>query len=169
VGTLSVPAPVFIRKLRRRSDWGQPTDEQNQRVKDAVDKLFRSQQESEISVYLVSTDEDLRRIALGLNAGRGSLREAVPLIAFLPAELEKLNIQVNQTAGNLPCSHANRLHRDIIATDDQLTELCQTAMNSGRIAGNCSPGMMKEIVDLATKENCRTVITIGLCTVTECN
>ena len=77
-GTLQVPTPAYVRKLRRRSDWGEPTDDQGQRIKDAVEKLFRSQAELEISIYLVNNDEDLRRVALGMNAGRDSLKEAVP-------------------------------------------------------------------------------------------
>ncbi len=167
-GTLQVPTPAFVRKLRRRSDWGEPSDEQAQRVKNAVDKLFRAQAEPDISVYLVNTDEDLRRVALGLNAGRDSLKEAVPFVAFLPAELQALTIQATQTPGDLPCAHANRLHHDIIATDDQLAQLCETAMKSGRVAGNCSQGMMKDVIAEATKENCRTVTKEGSCQVATC-
>jgi hypothetical protein len=167
-GILQVPVPAFVRKLRRRSDWGEPTDDPAQRVKNAVDKLFRLKAEPDISVYLVSTDEDLRRVALGLNAGRDSLKEAVPIVAFLPGELKALAIQVNQTPGNLPCAHANTLHHDIIATDEQLTQLCEAAMNGGRLAGNCSQGMMKDVINEATKENCRTVTQEGACHVGSC-
>lgn len=168
-GTLQVPTPAFVRKLRRRSDSGDPADDQGQRVKDAVDKLFRSQSERDISIYLVHNDEDLRRVALGMNAGRVSLKEAVPFVAFLPAELESAAIRANPTPGNLPCAHANCLHHDIQATDEQLTQLCQSAMQSGRVAGNCSQGMMKDIITAAKAENCRTVTTEGLCQVQTCN
>src|SRR5205085_1562101 len=106
-GTLQVPTPAFVRKLRRRSDWGEASDaDQTQRVRDAVEKLFRSQTEPDISIYLVQNDDDLRRVALGMNAGRDSLKEAVPFVAFLPAELEAAEIRANQTPGNLPCAHA---------------------------------------------------------------
>lgn len=169
-GTLKVPPPAFVRKVRRRSDWGQPGDGQELRVKDAVEKLFRSQAEPELSVYLVECDDDLRRVALGLNAGRDSLKEAVAFVAFLPAEIRSLGIQCDHTPGNanLPCPHANSLHHDLVATDDQLMTLCESAMKAGREAGNCSPGAMKEAFAEAEKENCRTVSQTGNCQVAKC-
>lgn len=167
-GALQVPTPAYVRKLRRRSDWGELTDDPAQRVKDAVEKLFRSQSEPDISVYLVNTDEDLRRVALGLNAGRDSLKEAVPFVAFLPAELQECEIQATQTPGSLPCAHANGLHHDIVATDEQLARLCEIAMKSGRVAGNCSQGIMKDVMAEAAKENCRTVTRDGSCQVATC-
>lgn len=169
MGNLRVPAPVYVRKLRRRSDWGDPTDDEpTQRVRDAFEKMFRLQAEQDISIYLVNTDEDLRRVALGMNAGRDSLKEAIPFVAFLPAEFESLDIRAMQTSGGLPCTHANRLHHDIVATDDQLIRLCEMAMKSGRVAGNCSRGEMKEVIDRATEEHCLTVRPDGPCKVPNC-
>jgi hypothetical protein len=167
-GTLGVPTPAFVRKLRRRSDWGEPADDQGQRVKGAVQKLFRLQTEPDISIYLVNNDDDLRRVALGMNAGRDSLKEPVPFVAFLPAELGAAAIQASPTPGNLPCAHASGLHHDIQATDDQLAQLCATAMQKGRVVGNCSKGMMTEVIAEATKEHCRAVTDEGICLVDTC-
>jgi hypothetical protein len=61
--TLRVSSPAYIRKLRRRSEWGEAGDDLGQRVKEAVEKVFRAQSEPEISVYLVNNDDDLRRVA----------------------------------------------------------------------------------------------------------
>lgn len=167
-GVLQVPAPVFVRKLRRRNDWGEGNNDQAQRVKDAVEKLFRLQPEPQISVFLINSDEDLRRVALGLNAGRDSLREAVAFVAFLPSELQANAVQPSKTPGNLPCGHANNLHHDIVATDEQLTKLCETAIENGRVAGNCSQGMMKDVIAESTKEERRTITQEGACGVTSC-
>lgn len=168
-GILQVPTPAYVRKLRRRGDWGEPTDAPLQRVKEAVQKLFRSQAETNISIFLIDNDEDFRRVALGMNAGRDSLREAVPFVAFLPVELEAASIQATKTPGNLPCTHANGLHYDIEASDDQLALLCKTAMQNGRIVGNCTQGMMKDVITEATNENCRTATTEGTCQVVTCH
>jgi hypothetical protein len=138
------------------------------RVQDAVSKLFRAQAEPDISVYLINTDDDLRRVVLGMNAGRDSLKEAVPLVAFLPTEFESVGIQVTQTPGNLPCDYANKLHHDLVATDTQLVQLCERAMRSGRVSGNCSKGSMNDIIERATREKCRTVTKEGNCQVTAC-
>lgn len=167
-GTLQVSEPAYVRKLRRKTDWGTDEDEQNARVRDAVEKLFRSQAEPEISMYLISTDEDLRRVALGLNAGRSSLKETVAFVAFLPQELSDLGIQITQTPGDLPCAYANNLHHDMTGTDAQLEKLCKTAIEKARAVGNCTKGMMKDVIDEATKEKCRTVIQEDHCLAEGC-
>ena len=169
VDTLQIQAPAYVRKLRRRSDWGDPSDEPAQRAKVAVEKLFRTQSQPEISIYLISNDEDLRRVALGMNAGRDSLKESVPFVAFRSEELRTLGIEATQTPGDLPCGHASSLHYDMIATDDQLLTLCSKAMTCGRVAANCTTGMMKEVVQEAISEGCRTAVPSGTCSVAVCN
>jgi hypothetical protein len=159
---------VYVRKLRRRSDWGDGVAAGPPRAQEAVEKLFLSQDDDELSIYLINNDEDLRRVALGMNAGRSSLKEAVPFIAFLPAELAAAAIEARQTPGNLPCAHANRLHHDIVATALQLNQLCNSAMASGRRAGNCTSGMMTSAAMAGTAEGCRTATNVGACQVTGC-
>ena len=169
-GVLQVTAPVFVRKLGRRGHWGESTDQdQVARLRDAVEKVFHTPREPAISVYLVSTDEDLRRVALGMNAARGSLREAVPFVAFLPAEVQAAGIAMSQTLGDLPCAHANRLHYDWVATESQLLALCDAVMKASRVAGNCSQGMMKDALTEAQKEKCQTAGPEAPCQVAGCH
>ena len=168
-GVLQVAAPVFVRKLGRRGHWGESADaDQPARLRDAVEKVFLTPREQAISVYLVNTDDDLRRVALGMNAGRGSLKEAVPFVAFLPTEVRAAGIVMRQTPGDLPCDHANRIHYDWVATDAQLAALCEAAMNAGREAGNCSQGMMKDAVEKAGQERCRAATGGSGCLVPGC-
>lgn len=167
-GALQVVAPVYIRKLRRRSDWGAPGDDLEERARNAVRELFRLQSEPDISIYLIRGDEDLRRVAIGMNAGRPSLREAIAFVAFLPDELRAVSIEPRPTPGNLPCEYANGLHFDMTAGDDQLEQLCRSAMQNGRIAGNCSKSIMTDVVAAAREENCRSVSAFGACLVAGC-
>ena len=167
-GTLQSVAPVFVRKLRRRGDWGDEADDLTTRAINAVNKVFRTPPEPVISVYLVNCDEDLRRVALGINAGRDSLTEPVPFVAFPVAELYAVGIEIRETLGILPCAFANRLHRDLVATDEQLEKMCEAAMRNGRMVGNCSSGMMKEAREEALKEKCRTASKDDVCRVLSC-
>jgi hypothetical protein len=87
-GALKVQGPVFVRKLARPVHWvGEEGDSLDERVKKAVKNVFRSQEEPEISIYQVSSDEELRRVAVGMNANRDSLNESLAFAVILPAEL----------------------------------------------------------------------------------
>lgn len=169
-GTLGVAGPVYIRKLRRRGDWGYADDaNQPQRVRDAVDKVFFSTTNPHVSLYLIESDDDLRRVALGLNAGRDSLKEAICFVALLPDELSQCGISAMPTPGTLTCPAANRLHHDTTPTVEQLTQLCDLAMKNGRDVGHCSKGMMNDVIDRAKSEKCLLVDASGPCTVGSCN
>lgn len=168
-GTLKVLAPTFIRKLGRASHWGQPGDPVAQRIQGAVDQVFRNQVEPEMSVYLLNTDEDFRRVAIAMNANRDSLHETIAFITFQPSDLEAVGIPAPlQSIGDLKCDHANALHRDMMATDFQLGQLCTRLMNAGREAARCSGGMMKEAEKLALGENCKSVPNVLQCGVNNC-
>lgn len=169
-GTLKVLAPTFIRKLGRASHWGQPGDPLPQRIKAAVAQVFRNQVEPVISIYLVSTDEDLRRIAIGMNANRDSLHENIAFLAFQPGELAAAGIQPPvRTPGDLLCDYANARHHDMIATDAQLEQLCTNLMNAGREVARCSGGVMKDAEKLARAESCKAVPHVVQCGVAACN
>lgn len=167
-GALKVQGPVFIRKLARASHWGQAADPIDQRVKDAVKNVFRNQVEKEISIYLVSSDEELRRVAVGMNANRGSLTEALAFAVLLPGELANHGIQPSQTLGDLKCEFANRLHFDAIATDQQLEDLCRALMVAGRTEGRCTGGMMKSAEQDARNEGCAAATDAPPCRVAAC-
>ena len=168
-GNLKVPAPTFIRKLRRASDWGQSDEPINDRVASAVAKVFRNQLEPEISVYLVTTDDDLRRVAIGYNAGRkGSLHEMIAFLPILKSELEQQGIQITKKPANLKCDYANQLHYDLIASDNQLDALCRSLMNSNRDVGRCSESTMRAAEQRAADEKCKSVPGIIECGLAGC-
>ena len=100
-------------------------------MKDAVRNVFRNQTEPDISIYLIHSDEELRRVAVGMNANRDSLHEALAFAVFLPNELAQFGIQLTSTPGDLRCEFANHLHYDAIATDQQLEDLCRGVMRQG--------------------------------------
>lgn len=167
-GALKVQGPVFLRKLARASHWGQPTDPLDQRVKDAVKNVFRNQVQAEISIYRVSSDEELRRVAVGMNANRDSLNEAIAFAVLLPEELARHGIQLTQTPGDLKCEFANRLHFDAVANDQQLEDLCRALMAAGRTEGRCTGGMMKAAAEMAVGEGCAAATKTLPCRVEGC-
>lgn len=168
-GTLKVQPPAFIRKLGRANHWGQLDEPPAQRISSAVTQVFRNQTEPEISVYLVSNDEDFRRVAVGYNAGRrGSLHETIAFLPILKAELEEHGIQIRKTPANLKCDHANQLHHDLLATNEQLEALCQNLIATNRTAAKCSEGSMKAAVELAKQENCKSIPDIVECGLDSC-
>lgn len=168
--TLKVQSPTFIRKLGRPSHWGHAGVPFLERVQLAVNKVFRNQLEPEISVYLVSTDDDLRRVAVGYNAGRrGSLHETIAFLPILKPEIENLGIQISKTPANLNCDYANQLHYDLLATDLQLEQLCTNLINANRLAAKCSESSMKKAVELTREEKCKSVPDNIECNVSHCN
>jgi hypothetical protein len=74
----------------------------------------------------------LRRVTMGVNSGRGSLKEDVAYIPILADELAAAGIRVDQTAGDTRCHLANRLHRDIPAEDASLRNLCRMILQAQR-------------------------------------
>jgi hypothetical protein len=115
--TLKVSAPAFIRKLARATHWEQTGDGEGEKARSVVQQIFRNQAEAEISIYLVKTDDDLRRVAIGMNANRDSLTEAISFLAFNQSELTAAGISKPPTTpGDLRCNYANALHFDMTAT-----------------------------------------------------
>jgi hypothetical protein len=135
----------------------------------AAEKVFfGSQSEPEYSLYLVSSDDDLRRVAIGMNSGRSSYTEPVAMVAFLESELLGLNITCAKTNGATQCEYANNIHFDITATNQQLLDLCRTAILAGRVAGNCTESNMKDVVRAATSEKCLVIVPGGPCSASNC-
>jgi hypothetical protein len=154
--TLGVSGPAFLRKLPKQSDWGDPSDDVDLRVRNAVQAGFLKRHRTPFSFYRAASDDDLRRIALALNATTHSRTQKVDLVAFLPSELKEAGIVVDgrHTEGTTPCPLVNRLHFDLEATEAQLAQLCRSAMNSGRRAGRCTERVMKEVCFKGEQENC---------------
>ncbi len=154
-----IAAPVFLRRLSKRGDWGSPEDAMDQRVAHVVGEGFLKRDKSPFSFWLVKNNEELRRVALALNSTTVSSTQKVEVIAFRPAELQEAGITAPlQTPGNSPCPWANRLHFDLDATPQQLETLCRLAMKAGRMAGRCTEGEMKTVLELAKEDQCHAAI-----------
>lgn len=154
IGTLAVSPPAFLRKLRRKNDWGGPDDGLDTRSELAANKVFQGEESDGFSVYLIRTDEDLRRVAIGLNSTRDSATEEINLVAFHPEELTHAGISSKPTPGNTRCHYANRLHHDLTATRAQLVQLCHNAMQGGRAAKKCTSATMRDVLAAAQTEQC---------------
>jgi len=64
-------APVYVRKLTRKSHWGKTEEDPDARLQFVLDQVFRRDDPSEaISVYEVRNHRDLEKVAIGLNSGR---------------------------------------------------------------------------------------------------
>lgn len=158
--SLGVSPPVFVRKLVRRSHWGNSTDDLQQRVSKAVSDIFASEPGEGFSVYLVEEDEDLYRVAVALNGNRSSLSENLDLLAFARQEIEACGISVIQSPGETKCISANSGHFDFHATPEQLSQLCQNAMNTKREAARLGGRReMRSIIERMTKDGCHAVVT----------
>src|SRR5436190_7582616 len=92
----------------------------------AVQKIFQEDiYFPHISFYLVTSDDDLRRVAIGLNANRGSLTEVFDMLAFLPDEFQAAGLSLRVTPGTTLCKFANLRHHELEAADlHQVEDLC---------------------------------------------
>jgi hypothetical protein len=168
-GTLKVQAPAFVRKLGRASRWELLGNSLQERAKAAVKLIFRNQPGSEISIYLVATDDDLRRVAIGMNANRDSLTETIEFLPFNETDLTAAGIgKPIQTPGDLKCEHANALHFDMTASDDQLEKLCVDLRKAKRDAARCTKGAMKDAEKLTVAEKCKSAPNVHKCGVRTC-
>lgn len=102
--SLGIPSPVYIRKLRKMSDWNGP-----------IVSLFDINT-PEHSVYYVSSDMDLYLSVAALNAKRLSEDEQLDLVYILPDEFNLASIKPFQTddAEAIYCYQARKLHHGII-------------------------------------------------------
>jgi hypothetical protein len=141
VGQLGLKTPFFLRKLPRKNSWGDPSTPLERRVEEVVRTVFLRDPKP-YSLFQVATDEELRRVTMGVNSGRDSLKEDVAYIPILAEELETAGIRVDQTAGDTRCVLANRLHRDIPAEDASLRNLCRMILQANRsvLSLSSSPG-----------------------------
>lgn len=144
---VGVTPPVYIRKLPKKSCWGHADDALAARLPAAVDDGFKEGDDARYSVFLVENDDDLHRVLLGLNSTRQKLTERIPVVAFLPDELQSFGITMERTDGKTLCLHANQLHFDIIAQRDHLTALCEQAMSASRSAANVTKNQLKALVE----------------------
>jgi hypothetical protein len=152
-----VPWPFLVVKLGRKRFWGTPDQPLDERLDDAVDKVFPPG-DRPFSMYRVRSEEDVLRVAVAMNAGRSSLTEDSPFVAFSEEELAQLGITRLDTQGTTACELVNHWHLDADASPPQARQLCRLAMQGGRPVRTLTRGMLRPAVDWATGNRCRAAV-----------
>jgi hypothetical protein len=165
-----LPTPVFLRKLRRRQDWGSDQTPNAERAADLVKVMWKCEPhtESPFSVYLVNSDEDFQRVVIGMNGGRTSLTADSDFVAILPSDLEAVGICAQPTRGETLCSLTNALHHDIPAEDDQLLAICLRLLQQGRQSIHLPKNRIRPLEERAIAEGCLVVRESTGCKVQRC-
>ncbi len=163
------PGPVFLRKMNKKTDWGSDETPPDERVSDIIDLVF-NRRTYPYSVYLVRSDEELRRVIVGMNGGRESLTAESHFIAIRADELEAAGIRNDHTPGEgiTSCSFANSLHHDLPAENDQLKTLFYSLIAAGRKAATFTKGRTKAIVPEAETLGCLAVPAATKCSHERC-
>ncbi|MEX2287994.1 MAG: hypothetical protein WD648_12950 [Planctomycetaceae bacterium] len=151
--------PVFVRKVDRQGHWNTETQA------DIVENVFPVESDGTVSIWRIETFDDLQRIAIALNARRvktnpkgASLTENLFLLAIRPNEFG--TITLDQSDGETDCLHAKERHYDAHIDDpQQLQALVNSLLSSGRQLGKLTKGKLKQLVERATADRCRAVVT----------
>jgi hypothetical protein len=152
-----VPWPFLLVKLGRKRFWGNPDQPLDERLAAAVAMIFPPA-DRPFSIYRVRSEEDVNRVAVAMNAGRSSLSEDSPFVAFLEEELAQLGITCLDTPGNTACALVNRWHLDADANPSQAHDLCQLAMQRGRPVRTLTKGMLRPAVAHSTANRCSAAV-----------
>ena len=135
--------PVFIRKLTRKSHWGDEGTTLDARLSVALHNIF-DESVKVFSFYRAETVPQLAQIAIGLNSKRSSLKENIDFVPFSEHELKMLDLELINTPGETNCYAANSLHFDIRAEIQSLAELCRIAMQNKRTAARLSKSWIEQ-------------------------
>jgi hypothetical protein len=147
--TWNIDPPCYVRKVDRPGHWGTAATIQ--------EKVLVPDDDGTISVYEVTSAQDLARVAIALNANRSSLTERLLLGAITADELS--NIVVQRTNGATLCKWANHLHHNLLATDlVKVAELARALQAAGRGLGKFTKKHMEEARESATKNFCHAVV-----------
>ena len=167
---VKLPPPVFLRKLRRRQDWGSEATPIDDRAADLVKVVWKCEPHprSPFSVFLVRSDEDLHRVVIGMNGGRASLTADSDYVALLPTDLDAIGLRVEPTPGITLCRLANDLHHDLAADDGQLLELSLRLLREDRAPIHLSKNRLKPLEARAREEGCLVVRESTECKVPHC-
>jgi len=167
---VNLQGPVFLRKLRRRADWGSSETPLEERAVDLVKVMWRCEPhpESPFSVYLVKTDEEFHKVVIGMNGGGLSLTADSNFIPILPSDLEAAGVNAEPCDGVTLCRLANSLHHDIRADDEQLLVISRRLLEQSREPIHLSKGMIKPLVEKAKAEGCLAVPESTACKVDRC-
>lgn len=155
--------PFYIRKLNKRSDWGDPSDALERRVDYAIDSAFRSEKNM-FSFYRVRNDAELAIVIVALNAHRARLTSTLDFIAVTEMELQDAQIKILENPGETSCDLANLLHVDVKpSTDRSIRELCQSAMSLNRSSARISKPQAKNFVEWASSYYCHAMEGVSKC------
>jgi len=169
-GAVGRPGPVFLRKLRRKNDWGDPATPLDERAADLVKTAWKCEPhpKSPFSVFLVETDEDFHRVVIGMNGHRPSPTAESDFIAMFPGDLEAVGVRAERCPGVTLCAYANALHHDIPAKDEQLFAICRLLIERDLAPIHLSKGKIRPLVVRATEEGCLAVPNSSGCKVERC-
>jgi len=142
--------PAYLRKISKPRAWKQPLDDKDLA---AAAQVFQEGDEP-ISLWLVSDDIELRRVAIAINEGRGNFHETIDFLPVYPQELLEAGAASQQTLGNTTCRAAQPLDYDVQLDDGSRTRLCRTLLASGRKLERCKRAEMKEAERRSEAEGC---------------
>jgi hypothetical protein len=149
------PTPVYLRKLARKTDWGSEDADPEARAEDVVRLVF-PRDSHPYSVYLVRSDEELRRVIIGMNGGRQSLSSESYFIALQPGDLQASGLTAMHTPddGVTACRFANSLHHDLVASENAIASLCILLFSSHRQVQYFSKGRTRLLIAEAEAIRC---------------
>ncbi len=151
-----VVEPVYLRKIDRRSDWGDASDEMFSRASHAESAIFSA--EDTFSLFFASTDEELSEVVVGMNSGRSSPTQQIDFVGFTQTELDLARIRLTGTQGDTMCDAANSLHVDAIPRDgDSFRFLCLSVFASQREPFRISKSEAAEMLDDMRRRGCKAV------------
>lgn len=153
-----VAAPFYLRRLDKASVWGDPATPPEVRAGDVVRDAF-TVADSAQSFFRVETDDDYRRVVLGICYGRCSrnkVKDPFFFVAFRGEELEVVGITPMHIPEDLTfCCVANRrMHFDAPATAEQLGQLCRNAFGVNRPHTELRKAGLTALEAIAKAEGC---------------
>ena len=142
--------PAFLRKVDRARMWDLPPGDRNA---ETASQVFVEGDRS-VSLWLVSNDTELRRVAIAMNENRNSPHERLDLLPIRPEELQAVGAVPQQTPGDTTCEVARRLHHDVDLNSKRRVHLCQILLGALRVLERCKKGQMKVAEEAAKAEGC---------------
>jgi len=119
------PYPFFIRMVRTEKGWGDGSLGQEQRIADALRSEFQVRDDenlaSDISLFEVRDDTELRRCVIALCAGRD--KPPGSKFLFVPVLIETVTsagLALLSSVGVTPCALTNSFHWDARGTAEQV-------------------------------------------------
>lgn len=148
--------PILVRKLDKKSTWGDVSDVSGDRIEHIASHVFPAA-ESQFSLYQVNSDDELKRVVVGLNSYRQRLRDKIDFVAFTHAEITTAGLSIVDSPGNTLCDAANRLHVDIVAPSPghaAFRRLCAKVVEAHRPTFRISRVKAREMVGELKQYGC---------------